>query len=141
MRQFHWDQASETDLDAIASHILSHFKASRIFALHGGLGAGKTTLVKAFCRCLGVTDRVLSPTFTLIHEYGPPPIYHLDLYRLRSVHEAEAAGILECLSSGNYCFVEWPELIADLLPSQTVYIFLRENGPDKRSITVTSGKT
>lgn len=107
----------------------------RVIALHGPMGAGKTTLVSAVCRHLGVTDAVTSPTFSLINEYELPggrPFYHIDLYRIRDEQEAEQAGIGECLHSGDYCVVEWPELAPDLLPPGVLHAYLEPTGPDSR---------
>ncbi|MCS6990884.1 MAG: tRNA (adenosine(37)-N6)-threonylcarbamoyltransferase complex ATPase subunit type 1 TsaE [Chitinophagales bacterium] len=133
-----WPDVQEADLPAIAAQILQAAGKSKVFALHGDLGAGKTTLVKAFCKHLNIGDRVLSPSFTIIHEYGRDPVYHIDLYRLTSAEEALAAGVQECLESGHYCFIEWPELLSDLLPADTMHIYIEAHGPDKRHIVVTS---
>ena len=92
-----------------------------IFALHGVLGAGKTQLVKGLVRGLGYRGDVTSPTFTLVHEYrgGRLPIYHLDLYRLKSEKEAIDIGLEEYLPSDGITVIEWPERIASLLPPET----------------------
>lgn len=103
------------------------------------MGAGKTTLVSALCRHLGVRDAVTSPTFSLINEYrlpGGQPFYHIDLYRIRDELEAEQAGIGECLHSGEYCAVEWPELAPDLLPAGTLHVYLEPTGPDTRVLKI-----
>jgi len=92
-----------------------------IFALHGVLGAGKTQLVKGLARGLGFEGDVTSPTFTLIHEYrgGRLPLYHIDLYRIRSEKEAVDLGIEEYLPSDGVTVIEWPDRIPTLLPPQT----------------------
>ena len=92
-----------------------------IFALHGVLGAGKTQLVKGLARGLGFEGEVTSPTFTLIHEYlgGRLPLYHIDLYRIRSEKEAVDLGIEEYLPGDGVTVIEWPDRIPSLLPPQT----------------------
>jgi tRNA threonylcarbamoyladenosine biosynthesis protein TsaE len=92
-----------------------------IFALSGVLGAGKTQLVKGLARGLGFGGNVTSPTFTLIHEYrgGRLPLYHLDLYRIRSEKEAVDMGIEEYLPSDGVTIIEWPDRITSLLPPET----------------------
>ncbi len=98
---------------------------AKVFALHGNMGAGKTTLVHALCVVRGVKDVVGSPTFSLINEYrdaAGKTIYHLDLYRLESEEEAIRAGVEDCLYSGEICLVEWPEKAAHLFPDDTVQV-------------------
>lgn len=92
-----------------------------IFALHGVLGAGKTQLVKGLARGLGFEGDVTSPTFTIIHEYrgGRLPIYHIDLYRMRSEKEAVDLGLEEYLPGDGVTVIEWPDRIPSLLPPQT----------------------
>lgn len=116
---------STDDLFAVAKQIINEFPESRVFALSGVMGAGKTTLIKAICRELGVMDVVVSPTFSLINEYrtiNGHPVYHFDFYRIKSLTEAFDMGYEEYFYSGNYCFIEWPEKIGQLLPAGFVYI-------------------
>lgn len=107
-------------------------------SFHGEMGAGKTTLISALCKKLGVNDAVSSPTFSIINEYASEqygPIYHLDLYRLQSEREAIDAGVEDVLLSGNICLVEWPDIAPDLTrdaKSCTIEI-LSEN---KRKLTI-----
>jgi len=110
---------------AIATQIINAYPGSRVFALYGVMGAGKTTLIKAFCKVLGVGEVVVSPTFSLINEYRAEnglAVYHFDFYRIRSLTEAYDMGYEEYFYSGNYCFIEWPEKIEELLPTGFVYI-------------------
>lgn len=98
---------------------------AKVFALHGNMGAGKTTLVHALCVVKGVKDVVGSPTFSLINEYRGATgniIYHLDLYRLETEEEAIRAGVEDCLFSGEICLVEWPEKAGHLFPDDTVHV-------------------
>lgn len=127
-------------LDAIAQSIMAAAGARRKFALYGEIGAGKTTLIQAICKQLGVHDAVLSPTFALVNEYGYldtsgqlQAIYHLDLYRLKSLQEALDIGIEELLYDERYCFIEWPELVEALLPEDTmrIKIVVEENSSRK----------
>ena len=117
--------ATLSDLDKIAGLIIKKFPDERVFALSGAMGAGKTTLIKSLCHVLGVADVVNSPTFALINEYrtaGGNPVYHFDFYRIKSHNEAFDMGYEEYFYSGNFCFIEWPEKIRQLLPERCVYI-------------------
>lgn len=113
---------------------------SRVFALHGAMGSGKTTLVHALCEARGVKDHVTSPTFSLINEYrysnekGSGKIYHIDLYRLDDEEEAEKAGIEDCLYSGAICMVEWPEKAPGIFPEQTVELWLEPINSTQRRL-------
>lgn len=119
------------ELDAQMPVLAETLNGRRKIALYGNLGAGKTTLVQAFCRWLGVEDSPTSPTFSLINEYGyrdsddqPALVHHIDLYRLNSAQEAFDIGIEEILYDPWYCFIEWPQIIEPLLPEETVKIQL-----------------
>lgn len=120
-------------LDALQEaipNIISQIGSNKIVLLSGEIGAGKTTLVQGICRHLGVQEKVTSPTFSLVNEYSylnqstqkEAYIYHLDLYRLPNEQEAIDIGIEEYLFSGNYCFIEWPDLIEALLPDNVTKI-------------------
>ncbi len=128
MSEIHVAQ-SEEELGMVADKLLRLAEGSKKFALVGELGAGKTAFVKAFCRRLQVVETVSSPTFALVNEYcffdennHAQTIHHLDLYRLKSVEEALGIGIEEYLDDDSFCFIEWPEVIAELLPQDTVLI-------------------
>ncbi len=108
---------------------------ARCFAFHGEMGAGKTTFIAKVCKLLGVAEGQSSPTFSIINEYvtqQKASIFHIDLYRLKDEQEAKAAGVEDCIFSGNYCFVEWPERAASLFPEGTVHCFLSLAGHDRR---------
>ncbi|MDE6633786.1 MAG: tRNA (adenosine(37)-N6)-threonylcarbamoyltransferase complex ATPase subunit type 1 TsaE [Bacteroidaceae bacterium] len=108
-----------------------------VFAFYGGMGAGKTTFIKAVCQALGVTDDVVaSPTFAIVNEYDAPrgPIYHFDFYRIRRPEEAVDMGCDDYFYSGSPCFIEWPELIASLLPEEAVRVEIAENEDGSRTL-------
>jgi len=114
-----------SDLPSVAQKLLQTFSDKRIFALYGEMGAGKTTLIKALCKELGVIDPVSSPTFALVYEYRTAtgsPVYHFDFYRIKDEKEAIDIGVEEYFYSGNNCFLEWPEKISNLLPEETVHL-------------------
>lgn len=126
-------------LDAVAEHLLAGCAHKRVFAFFGEMGSGKTTIIQSLCKSLGVKQKPMSPSFALVHEYhGHEPVYHLDLYRLTGVEEALAIGIEEYLASGNYCFIEWAERIAPLLPEETVKVEIEVTGKESRIIKVTN---
>lgn len=128
------------ELDTVAQACWSAVQGARVIAFHGGLGAGKTTLIAALCRQQGVLSAVSSPTFALANEYLLPNdrgvIYHLDLYRLENASEAFEAGLEELLHSGSLCFVEWPERVPDILPPATAHVWLEVVSDTERRITV-----
>ncbi len=110
--------SSITELPAVAAKLLEHVgPVPSVVLLKGDLGAGKTTLVQSLCKSLGTSDIATSPTFSLINEYplDSGVIYHIDLYRLGTIEEALNIGLEEYLYSGNWCFIEWPQLIMPIL--------------------------
>ena len=116
-------------LKNVAEELLNYAQKRRIFLLVGDLGAGKTTLVKQIAEALGCIDEVSSPTYSIVNEYvlGLKPafqgkLYHLDLYRLQSLEEALDIGIEQYLDSGDFCFIEWPDVIRPLLADDVVEI-------------------
>ncbi|HKR04435.1 MAG TPA: tRNA (adenosine(37)-N6)-threonylcarbamoyltransferase complex ATPase subunit type 1 TsaE [Bacteroidia bacterium] len=126
-------------LDEIAEKILSKLGDFKIVAVYGVMGAGKTTLIKSLCKKLNVTDSVTSPTFAIMNEYasGNKPVYHFDFYRINSESEAFDLGYENFLFNGNYCFIEWPEKIKNLLPGNRAEIHIsEENGARYLKLTV-----
>jgi tRNA threonylcarbamoyladenosine biosynthesis protein TsaE len=122
----------------VAKSILNDFGDNRIFALYGKMGAGKTVLIQHFCKILGVEDVVNSPTFAIVNEYTTKegePVFHFDFYRMEKPEEAYDIGYEEYIYSGNYCFLEWPEKISELLPGTFVYISIEENETGGREVT------
>jgi tRNA threonylcarbamoyladenosine biosynthesis protein TsaE len=125
------------EIDTIAQGIIQQFNDCKIFTLTGDLGAGKTRLVTAMSAFLGYTGNVSSPTFSIVNEYSIPngTIYHFDLYRLKNTDEALDIGFEEYLYSGAYCFIEWPEKVAHLLPpSFVIHINLSYLANEKRQL-------
>lgn len=127
-----------TDIDAAAKALLQKLGSHRKVAIHGQMGAGKTTLVSAMCRALGVAENASSPTFSLVNVYSLPDtdavVYHLDLYRLKNLQEAIDIDVLNYLDDSNYCFIEWPELIEPLLPADAIQIELELIDESQRKI-------
>jgi tRNA threonylcarbamoyladenosine biosynthesis protein TsaE len=109
----------------------------KVIAMHGHMGAGKTSFVHALCDVRQVADPVSSPTFSLVNEYllpGGDKIYHIDLYRIKDVEEAIQAGIEDVIYSGSVCFVEWPEKAPELFPLDSVEVQLSVNPDQSRTI-------
>ena len=126
---------TESDLLPAARELIDAFPSSRIFALYGNMGAGKTTFIKAICHFLGAADIVQSPSFAIINEYRTKQgesLYHFDFYRIKKTEEAYDIGYEDYFYSGTYCFIEWPELIEELLPEETVKVHI--SGDATRSI-------
>jgi tRNA threonylcarbamoyladenosine biosynthesis protein TsaE len=98
----------------------------KVIAFHGEMGSGKTTFIHALCEEMQVTSSISSPTFSIINEYVSPHgnIFHIDLYRLKDEEEAIRAGVEDCLYSGNFCLIEWPEKAPGILPENTMHVFL-----------------
>lgn len=122
-----WKAASLADLPLIAKELLEFTEEKKLFLLHGSLGAGKTTFVKACCEILGVRDTVNSPTFSIAQEYlcsTGDIIYHLDLYRVKNSQELFDLGFENYTDSGHYCFIEWPEKAEGLLNQTKADIFI-----------------
>lgn len=124
------------ELPDVARSFLSALGDARLIALHGPMGAGKTTFVHALCDVLKVTSPVGSPTFSIINEYSSPggPVYHIDLYRIRDEEEAIQAGVEDCMYSGRLCLVEWPEKAPGLFPSSYPEVFIEVVDPVTRKL-------
>jgi len=128
---------SLSEINNIAAKFIQAHPADRIFAFYGEMGAGKTTFIKALCEEMKVLDYVTSPTFALINEYkteSNQTIFHFDFYRIKDPSEAFDFGYEDYFYSGDYCFIEWPELIETLLPSITVKVTIREIENGRRII-------
>lgn len=137
-------QIKINSLDSIhqsAKAFIEAIGSKRVFAFHGGMGAGKTTFIKAICEELGVKDVINSPTFAIVNEYlsaQDDKIFHFDFYRIDSVEEAFDFGYEDYFYSGAYCFIEWPEKIEQLLPEDCVTINIEEQEDGTRTISINS---
>lgn len=130
-----------SSLDKIADaaqEFVSQIGEKRVFAFYGGMGAGKTTFIKAVCDQLGVSDAVTSPTFAIVNEYNSQmgPIYHFDFYRIKRASEVLDIGFDDYIYSGNLCLMEWPELIEDFLPEETTIVKIMEIENGMRKIII-----
>lgn len=125
-------------LSTVAKKLINQFPDHRVFALYGKMGAGKTTFIQAICKSLDSGDNVTSPTFALINEYKTADnssIFHFDFYRINDLEEAYDLGYEDYIYSGNYCFIEWPEMIEPLLPENIVKVKIEVRGKEKRVIS------
>ena len=119
-----------------AQEFISHMGDHRVFAFYGSMGAGKTTFIKALCEELGVTDVVTSPTFAIVNEYetSSRPIFHFDFYRIKKLEEVYDMGYEDYFYSDALCFIEWPELIEEVLPAKAVKVTITEKADGTRTI-------
>ncbi len=127
------------DLTTAAAQFARIMPGHTIFAFYGAMGAGKTTFIKALCRQLGVTDTVASPSFAIVNEYALPnggSIYHFDFYRIRRLDEVYDIGYEDYFYSGRICLLEWPELIEELLPRDTLRIHINVNPDNSRTLDI-----
>ena len=109
-----------------------------VFAFYGKTGAGKTTFIKAVCECLGVEDVITSPTFAIVNEYRSQTselIYHFDFYRIKKLDEVYDMGYEDYFYSGALCFIEWPELIEELLPEDAIKVTISEQEDGSRTVS------
>lgn len=126
-------------IDSAAKQFIDNTRDKKIFAFYGQMGAGKTTFIKALCEELGVEETISSPTFSIINEYktnNDESIYHFDFYRIKNVEEAYDFGYEDYFYSGNICFIEWPELIEDILPPNLVKVTITLDESERRIIEV-----
>lgn len=126
------------NIDDVAKKFVSLIGNHKIIAFRGELGVGKTTFIKAICKELGVGERVTSPTYAIIQEYHShnDTIYHMDLYRIKSIEEAIDAGIEDCLMSNDMCLIEWPAKVSLLLRGEMVYATLQVVSTNTRKLIV-----
>ena len=131
------------DIDHIeeaAREFIKNMGDDTVFAFYGKMGAGKTTFIKALCKLLGVEDEVNSPTFAIINEYRSETtaelIYHFDFYRIKKLEEVYDLGYEDYFYSGALCFIEWPELVEELLPLDAKKVTITENSDGSRTITL-----
>lgn len=124
----HIREAARTFVDAMGDQ--------HVFAFYGSMGAGKTTFIKAICEELGVEDVVTSPTFAIVNEYeGECPIYHFDFYRIKKLEEVYDMGYEDYFYGDGLCFIEWPEMMEELLPEGTIKVQIKENPDGTRTVS------
>jgi len=126
-------------LDRAAEEFIKHTEGFNIFAFYGSMGAGKTSLIKAICNKLGITDTATSPSFTLVNEYltaGNEILYHFDFFRIKKQEEVYDFGFEEYLASGRRCYMEWPEKVEALLPDETLRVYIRVNPDNSRTVEI-----
>ena len=131
----HIGNAARQFVEAIGDH--------RVFAFYGSMGAGKTTFIKAVCEQLGVEDVITSPTFAIVNEYSLPcggrlegSVFHFDFYRIKRLDEVYDMGYEDYFYSGSLCFIEWPELIEELLPDDAVRVIINEQPDGSRTVSM-----
>lgn len=121
-----------------AKQFVENMGNSHVFAFYGKMGAGKTTFIKAICECLGVEDVITSPTFAIVNEYTSETtcdtIYHFDFYRIKKIEEVYDMGYEEYFYSNSICFIEWPELIEELLPEDATKVTIEEQEDGSRVV-------
>jgi tRNA threonylcarbamoyladenosine biosynthesis protein TsaE len=133
---------SKDNLEKFALQFWNAVKDAKVFAFHGEMGAGKTTIISMLCHSLGTADVTASPTFSIINEYTyqesgeMKKIFHIDLYRLKDEEEVIQAGVEDCVYSGSICMVEWPEKAPDLFDENTVHIFIEPVSENERSVEI-----
>jgi len=126
-------------IEAVAAEFIRLIGDRKAVAFYGEMGAGKTTFIKTVCRQAGVVNSINSPTFSIVNEYetaGGDIIYHIDLYRINNIDDIYNIGLDEIIYSGSLCLIEWPEIIRNLLPPDTVSATIRELTGGLREIVV-----
>lgn len=122
-----------------AKQFVANMNGATVFAFYGKMGAGKTTFIKAVCEEMGISDVITSPTFAIVNEYRADTtgeiVYHFDFYRIKKLDEVYDMGYEDYFYSGAVCFIEWPELIEELLPSDAVRVTIAENTNSSRTVS------
>ncbi|MEO9872688.1 tRNA (adenosine(37)-N6)-threonylcarbamoyltransferase complex ATPase subunit type 1 TsaE [Ekhidna sp.] len=129
---------NEDELQEVARKLVSNFGDIKVWCFYAEMGTGKTTLTKKICKEIGVEDEMSSPTFSIINEYQTnkgKDVYHFDFYRLKDLKEAVDVGVEDYLFSGNFCLLEWPQIIEPLLPDEYLQINIKLVGDNTRSLT------
>ena len=130
--------ATPEALPEAAQEFIAAMDQNTVFAFRAEMGAGKTTFIKAICEELGVEDTINSPTFAIVNEYRSATaelIYHFDCYRIKKIDEAIDFGFEDYMDSGALCFIEWPENVEELLPGDTVNVYIKVEEDGSRTIT------
>ncbi len=125
-------------INEAAQKFIDNMGKGNVFAFYGKMGAGKTTFIKAICECLDVEDVITSPTFSLVNDYHSnkldDSIYHFDFYRIKKLEEVYDMGYEDYFYSGRLCFLEWPELIEELLPEDAIKVTITEQPDGSRLV-------
>ena len=130
---------TEDDMVNLGSRFGKQAKPGMVISLRGSLGAGKTVFARGVARSLGIEEAIVSPTFTLVQEYdGRLPMYHMDLYRITSSEDFEMIGGEDMLYSDGICLIEWSEIINEMLPRDTIFINIKVNSDQSRTVTIDS---
>ena len=131
---------SPDQLAEAARQFVGQMGDDTVFAFYGKMGAGKTTFIKAICEALGVSDVITSPTFAIVNEYRSDEdnelIYHFDFYRIKKLEEVYDMGYEDYFYSGALCFIEWPELVEELLPMDAVKVCIGVGDEESRTVTL-----
>ena len=125
------------EIDKAGEQFISLLNNSKIVAFNGEMGSGKTTFIHEVCRRMGVTDKMSSPTYAIINQYktiNDTTINHIDLYRLKDTEEGIEAGVEDAITSGDFCFIEWPEKIMVVLPLHIISVFIEITDDTKRRL-------
>jgi len=136
-QSFHISELS--DLPRIAKDFVNEMKGKKVFAFDAPMGTGKTTFINSILNAMGIEQTEGSPTYSIVNVYDSPAfgkIYHFDVYRLKNEHEALDFGMEEMLYGGGVCLIEWPEKIEQILPDNTIWVYIRKNEDNTRTITV-----
>ena len=129
------------EIEVAARKILDATDGYKVFAIHGEMGAGKTTFIHALCDAMGVQENISSPTFSIINQYKANDnkiVYHMDLYRLKDEAEIVNSGVEDCLFSGNTCLVEWPEKAMSIFPDNTLHLHITALNTKSRKLVFDS---
>lgn len=128
---------NEQEMENLGRNMAKNFTKGTVVSLRGSLGAGKTVFARGVARELGICEAIVSPTFTLIQQYdGKLPMYHMDLYRISSEEDFLMIGGEDFLYSSGVCLIEWSEVISDLLPKNTIYINIKVNDDQSRTVEI-----
>ena len=126
------------DIDKAAKQFVDNMDGHRVFVFYGKMGAGKTTFIKAICEQLGVSDVITSPTFAIVNEYTSDTtattIHHFDFYRVKNLDEAYDMGFEDYFYGNGLCFIEWPEIVENMLPEDTVKVTIDEDDEGHRTV-------
>lgn len=132
------------NINTVAKEFWKAIRTKTVIALHGPMGAGKTTFIHALCDVKGVKDVVGSPTFSIINEYQyycegiKGALFHIDLYRLKDKYEAQRTGVEDALYSGNICLVEWPDKAPGVFPADTVHAEIEAIDNETRRLKISN---